>query len=389
MTVAGFRFAPPDVAMTPALRWVLARAYAAADTAMDETEGGAAVALAQRLGLAARIATRQPQARLTAELGPEAAAELKRQRALAIAQQMRLGAALTAVDATAADLRIPYAPLKGQALVLGGFAPDGGRPSSDLDLLIPEGKLDALQSELLRQGFAVAGEAYEHQAPALRHLGGGMVELHRVLPGVRLEPKRSATFEALAAAGLFGPPPTSPTPSFRPRGDLRLPRRELLTAHALVHAIAQHGLAPAVFPGFLFFGDLADLAFRGSGGRATLAAIGPWIEREVSYAEAEAALDLATALAAGDDALFAGTGKSRSPARLLLDHFYAGVVDPDYAMSLKKRLLERPLSDKPQALAKAELLAKTLAPRKGESLLARLGYLWRRLFSVRAAKRRG
>ena len=67
MTVAGFRFAPPDVAMTPALRWVLARAYAAADTAMDETEGGAAVALAQRLGLAARIATRQPQARLTAE----------------------------------------------------------------------------------------------------------------------------------------------------------------------------------------------------------------------------------------------------------------------------------------------------------------------------------
>ncbi len=57
MTVAGFRFAPPDVAMTPALRWVLARAYAAADTAMAETEGGAAVALAQRLGLAARIAT--------------------------------------------------------------------------------------------------------------------------------------------------------------------------------------------------------------------------------------------------------------------------------------------------------------------------------------------
>ena len=33
-------------------------------------------------------------------------------------------------------------------------------------------------------------------------------------------------------AGLVGPPPGAM--SFRPRGDLRLPRRELLTAHALV-----------------------------------------------------------------------------------------------------------------------------------------------------------
>ena len=90
--------------------------------------------------------------------------------------------------------------------MLGGFAPDGRRPSSDLDLLVPEAKLDALQAELLRRGFTVAGERYEHQAPGLRHPDGGMVELHRVLPGVRLEPKRSATFDALAAAGLLGPP---------------------------------------------------------------------------------------------------------------------------------------------------------------------------------------
>ena len=237
----------------------------------------------------------QPQARLDGELGPQAATELKHQRASAVAQEMRLGAALEAADAAAADLRIPYAVLKGQALVLGGFAPDGGRPSSDLDLLVPEAKLDALQKELLRREFIVAGEAYEHQAPGLRHAGGGMIELHRVLPGVRLEPKRSATFGTLAAAGLLAPPPSAMT--LRRRGDLRLPRRELLTAHALVHAIAQHGLAPAVFPGFLFLGDLVDLAFRGSGGRATLAAIVPWIESEVSYEEASAALDLATALA--------------------------------------------------------------------------------------------
>ncbi len=386
MSVSGFRFAPPEVAVTPALRWVLARAYAAGDAVLLETEGGAAADLAQRLGVAARIAAVQTQDRIAGELGPAGAAELKRQRALAIAQQMLLGTALAEVDAAAADLRIPYAVLKGPALVLGGFAPDGGRPSSDLDLLVPESRLDLLQKELLRRGFVVSGEAYEHQAAGLRHRDGGLVELHRVIPGVRLEPRRSATYESLLAAGLIGPPAGSI--GFRPKGDLRLPRRELLTAHALVHAIAQHGLAPAVFPGFLFFGDLVDLAFRGGSGRATLASIAPWIEAEVSFDEAAAVLDLATALAAGDAGLLEASGGKRSPARLVLDHFYAGVVDPDYALSLKKRLLERPLSDKPQAVAKAELLAKTLAPRQGESLFARLRFLVRRLVSVRSAGKR-
>ena len=46
MTVATFRFDPPEVPVTPALRWVLARAYAAGDTALVETGGEAAVALA-------------------------------------------------------------------------------------------------------------------------------------------------------------------------------------------------------------------------------------------------------------------------------------------------------------------------------------------------------
>ena len=378
MSVESFRFDPPEVAVKPALRWVLTRAYAAPDTVFAEIEGDAAAELALRFGLAARIAARQSADRLVGELGAAAAAKIKRQRALSTAQEMRLFETLTEVDSAAADLRVPYAPLKGQALVLGGFAPEGGRPSADLDLLVPEGKLDALQKELIRRGLEVAGEAYEHQAPALRHASGGVVELHRIVPGVRLEAKKSATFEALAAAELLGPPAAV---RFRPRGDLRLPRREVLAAHALAHGIAQHGLAPAAFPGFLFLADLVDLAFRGSGGRAALATVAPWIARDVSFEEAEAALDLATALAAADATLF---DPPRSPARLLLDHFHAGLTDPRYATSLKTRLLEHPLSDRPQAVAKAELLAKTLVPTrqkgigtsaKGESWLAYLGRL--------------
>jgi len=386
MSRESFRFRPPELPVTPVLRWVLARAYAAHDTALAETAGDLAVALAHDFALAPRIAALQPQERLTGELGLAAAAELKRQRALAVAQELRLGAALAAVDAAAADLGIPYAPLKGLALVLGGFAPDGGRPSSDLDLLVPEARLDGLHKELLRRGFAVAGEAYEHQAPALRHSAGGLVELHRVLPGVRLESKRSAAYGALIAAELLEPPPSAM--SFRPRGDLRLPRRELLTAHALVHALAQHAFVPNLFPGFLFLGDLVDLGFRGSAGRATLAEIAPWIAREVSYGEAEAALDLATALAAGESELFETSGGGRSRPRLLLDHFCAGATDPRYARTLKTRLLEHPLSDKPQAVAKAELLARTLAPRPGESFFTRLRFLLQRLLSARAAGKR-
>jgi len=379
MTVFGFRFHPPELPASPGLRWVLTRAYAAPDTVFAEIEGDAAAELALRFGLAPRIAARQSADRLVGELGAAAAAKIKRERALATAQEMRLFETLTEVDGAAADLRVPYAPLKGQALVLGGFAPEGGRPSADLDLLVPEGKLDALQNELVRRGLEVAGEAYEHQAPALRHSSGGVVELHRIAPGLRLEAKKSATFEALAGAELLGPPAAAMR--FRPRGDLRMPRREVLAAHALAHGIAQHGLAPAAFPGFLFLADLVDLAFRGSGGRAALATIAPWIARDVSFEEAEAALDLATALAAADATLF---DPPRSGARRLLDHFYAGLTDPRYATSLKTRLLEHPLSDRPQSLAKAELLAKTLVPArqkgigtsaKGESWLAYLGRL--------------
>ena len=57
-------------------------------------------------------------------------------------------------------------------------------------------------------------------------------------------------------------------------------------------------------------------------------------------------------------------------------------------MALKTRLLEHPLSDKPHAVAKAELLAKTLAPRAGESLFSRLRFLVGRFFSSRAAGKR-
>lgn len=58
MTLPSLRFDPPAVPVTPALRWVLARAYAVSGPGpqIEETEGDAAAELALRFGLAARVA---------------------------------------------------------------------------------------------------------------------------------------------------------------------------------------------------------------------------------------------------------------------------------------------------------------------------------------------
>ena len=199
MSAATFRFDPPARVRTAALDWVLARAFAPVDARTEEPEGAAAVELAMRLGLAPRIVARHGANRLAGELGAAAAGELRRVQMQVVAGAMLLDGVLAAVDAAAAELRVPYAPLKGRALVLGGYSPVSGRASSDIDLLVPEDRIDALQRELEKRDFEVAGQGYEHQAPALRYRQGGTIELHRVLLGVRIAGKRSATLMCTVA----------------------------------------------------------------------------------------------------------------------------------------------------------------------------------------------
>lgn len=411
MTAPRFRFDPPPVELSPGLRWVLARAFGPAEAAVEETEGAVTAKLAVDLSLAGRIAARHPAARLVGELGEPAAAEIRRERARVAASEMQLEAALAAVDAAAAELRVPYAPVKGRALALGGYAMEASRPSVDVAILVPVSRLEGFQRELLARGFKAGGPAYEHQEATLAHEGGGAVELHRMLLGVRTHGKRSVGFDDLAQDELLVRLPT-PLPAAverafggRPRGDLPVPRRELLAAHALVHALAQHGLSPRPYPGLLLVGDLLDLGFRAGAGRSTLATIAPWIEEALAFEEAEAALDLATALASGDPEFLGAAGGatgSRPPARRLLDHMLASIQDPRYAESLKTRALEAPLSDRSKAGARAAVVAGALVPARGvtpdgerEGALAYLGRLlgrpldlWRRWRSAKAAGQR-
>ena len=362
MSGENFRFRPPETAATPALTWVLSRAYGPAPTPTEPAERSRdALDLARRFGLACRIGARQPRGRLVEEIGDDDATELKRASMLACARELGFRVALEEVDRAAAELGVAYAPLKGFALSLSGYSLPGARPFSDVDLLVPAARVEALQSELMRRGFTVAGRGYEHHAPPLRHPAGGQIELHRSIPGVRIDstrPRRSATFEALLAARLLAAPPAG---AFQTPGQLLLPTRELLAAHALVHVLSQHGFAPGVYPGFLLLADLLDLGVHGTGGLETLDTITPWLAKAVSQEEAEAALDLATALATGDSSLFEGP---RSRARILLDHFHAGVTNPSYGESLKARMFERPVSDRRRAHSRVRLLAGTLFPAK-------------------------
>lgn len=291
--------------------------------------------------------------RLAAAGGASLADELRRERALAIARELRLDETLGEVAAVARQLGIELTLLKGRALVLAGHAAPGARPSVDLDLLVAGAAVEPLGGALRAAGFAPAPAGYEHHAPALLRPGGAMVELHRHLPGVRLGAGRaSATWEALAEAGLL-----HPLGSEGPLRALAVPAREVLIAHALVHGLAQHGLH-AAFPGWLLIADLLDL---GAHRPETPAAPSwrDWVARELSARELDAALALARWVAAGADPF---GSDAPADARELARHFVACVQDERYAKSLKARWLAAPVSDLPRPLARARLLLGTVAP---------------------------
>ena len=129
-------------------------------------------------------------------------------------------------------------------------------------------------------------------------------------------------------------------------GTLWTPCRSLLIANAIVHGIAQHGLAPHSYPLLRMVSDLIDLG-------AATAPMGDesmsLIATDVSPEEANAALAPAGRLAAGDAALF--NPAASSPETLLLQHVVGAVVDKRYAQSLKLAYLMRPLCEGSRTLA--------------------------------------
>lgn len=365
------RFDPPDVPVPPEARWMLLRAFGPPGAPFpEEVDAAGALAMARRFEVSPRLAARQGRARLAAELGAEAAAELQRDQTLAAAQGMRIEALLREVAAVAAERQIPLVLLKFAALDAAGTLAPGARTACDLDALAPPERAGELQEALLARGFRSSGlPDSEHQLAALVHPSHGVVEVHRLIPGVRPDGGGSATVAALARAGLLAPAPGLPGVS--------LPAREVQMAHALVHGIGQHGFWPGSYPLLRMCGDLIDLGFHQDETLARRAA--RLVERDVAAEEAGAVRGLCRILAAGEEPA------GEAPEAVLLRHILAGRLDADYAASLRLSLFRAQPSDRPPVVrvVRTALSAVFLSRAQIDAIYGRprhpLGYLGRRL----------
>ena len=360
---------------------MLLRAFGpAAAPAPVPVDAAAALALARRFEVSARIAARQGKERLAAELGPEAAAGFSHDRVAAAAVSMRLMATAAQVAAIAATSGTP--PARGMPLTFlklaglegAGRLAAGSRGACDVDVLAPAGQAGELWRALVAAGWRGAGASYEHQLPALAHPERAVVEVHRLVPGLRLGSLgTSATWEDLDREGLLLPLADLP-------GHCSAAVPEVQAAHALVHGLGQHGFSPAAYSLLKMMADLQDLG----DGALTPRALA-WVARDVPSTEVDAVRRLGARLAAGEDPACWASGDL--PEGTLLRHILAGRLDPDYASALRLGLFRPQPSDRApsvrlaravwDAVALSDVQIDAIYPPPGPR--TRLGYLGRRL----------
>lgn len=363
---------------------MLLRAFGpVAAPAAAPVDAPAALALARRFEVSARIAARQGRERLAAELDPEAAAGFAHDRVAAAAVSMRLMAAAGQVATLAAEppLAIPLTFLKLAGLEGAGLLAAGSRAACDVDVLAPAARAEELWQALVAAGWRGEGPAYEHQLPALAHPERGVVEVHRLVPGLRLGGGSSATWEDLEREGLLRPLAELPG-----RCSAAVP--EVQAAHALVHGLGQHGFSPSAYSLLKMMADLQDLG----DGALTPRALA-WVARDVPTPEAAAVRRLGARLAAGEDpaawAIGAGGAGGELPEATLLRHILAGRLDADYASALRLGLFRPQPSDRGPAvrLVRAVWHAVALSDAQIDAIYGlsagpprtRLGYLGHRL----------
>jgi len=345
-----FRFRPPPLAPTPELRWVLGRAFGPPGDDGAPGEPTAAVELALRLDLAARIATRTPPERLGRDVGRDGARRLGLAQLGVRARSRRAALARAEILRAASAPAIPLVWLKQSALAVAGLIVEGARDTSDVDVLVPPELAASLQERLVAQGFRPLDlPGSEHQLPLLSAPSGLGIELHRHLPGLRAPgERRFAGWPALAAQGVLHPAP----------GGGFTPDRDLLRAHAVAHGFLQHGATPRAYPLARMLADLHDL---GSDGVDPLPARArTWLEGELSRVEIDAISSLVTLLRRG------ALPGADEPAGRLLSHLLAGALDDDYVASLKLVGAWAPLTDGPRWRARLGGVRAALFPTNGQ-----------------------
>jgi len=258
-------------------------------------------------------------------------------RRAAAARDAQLEALTAEVARAAAAIEVPLALLKYAGLRAAGALVAGGRLASDVDVLARPSDAPVLRDALLERGFAATGlPAWEHHLAGLAHPRLGAVEIHVRLPGLAAPGRPSAvsvTLDDLAARGALDPArwPAGDVPG----STVAVPSRPVLLAHALVHALVQHGWAPGSYPPWRGVSDWIDLGLGGPEGEDLLAAVAPWLGAALRPAEADAARQLAVLLVSGRPEALTGEGDGAALGR----HLLAGVLDPHYRRSLRLRRL--------------------------------------------------
>jgi hypothetical protein len=245
--------------------------------------------------------------------------------AVALGQAPALAGAARAVAEAAAEIQAPLVLLKRAALVALGLVDDAQREAVDVDVLVAEDRFAALQGRLAagewRSGNTLPAD---HQAAPLTNPHGTMVELHRFVPGLRVAGgRREARLIDLERAGGLVVLADWP-------GRVFAPTRDVLAAHALVHGLDQHGLAPASYPLARMLADVADLEEVGF--IPSWEAVERWTGGSLGREEVLAAFELVGSLRRGEE-------PSSPHATALLQHVLVAASDASYHESLSQRAL--------------------------------------------------
>jgi hypothetical protein len=312
------------------------------------------------MDLAPRIVDRTSRVLLEREIGIEATRGLVSTHAVAHLAIDSLLDLARDVARIARDRDTPVVFLKGIALHLTGRVRPGCRWACDVDALVPGERIEELVAALSERGFIAApGVTCEHQWTPLRRPSGETVELHRFLPGVRLEGEKGfATIEDLESRGLIEPLPSL-------GAGVGAPDPTILAAHALAHGIAQHGFAPASYPMTRMLADLVDLGWGEEAHSRFRGAVGALTAGDVTEREAEATWDLCAVLRRGET-LPSVIGQGPPDHLKLLAHVVAGALDLQYADALKLRIFGSGPSLLPRPLAFMRDAARSLWPNRAQ-----------------------
>jgi hypothetical protein len=391
---SGIRFHPPWVELSAETRWVLRRAFGPPNLQpqpIGELVPGTVFDLAQHFSLTERIGWRSQSVDLEEELGKDCAQRFREATVRSTALSLIVDRVCHEIAGLGAELGIPAIFLKGAALQLAGRTPSGSRNMCDVDVLVPEEAATTLQSSLMAGGCsALEVRESEHQLQFLTHKTGLGIEIHKIIPGIRLGGRSSAMAVDLIERGHVRPAPEL-------RDGCYLPGDELMFAHVMVHGIAQHGMSPQAYPMARMLADVQDLGIDETDLAAFLERGYLWIAADVSREEVEAVVRLAQRLEAGEDPQVVAA--TEDDVGTLLRHLVAGTIDQSYAQSMKFRSLIGGPKDVGLVRGLAKTLRGALLPTRAQIDIlygpprTELGYwgwrLWRPFDLVLRAARYG